>query len=61
MKPKELRTARRQMGLSQTALGKEIGLTQTYISMMERGVKPIEKRTAMAVELLKLKKHRKKT
>lgn len=50
MQPDELLAARRTMGLTQGELAERLGLTPQFIGMMERGEKPIEKRTALAVQ-----------
>lgn len=50
----ELKHARRRLGLSQQTLAAELGLTQTFIGLMERGEKPIERRTELAVRCLLL-------
>ena len=36
---KEIRTFRNELGLSQTAFALKLGVTQTYISLMEGGAK----------------------
>ncbi len=47
-----LRNARHKLGMTQTELAKELGMTQNSISRMELGVMRIEKRTEMAVAWL---------
>ena len=54
MQGDELRALRKQMGMTQGALATELGLTTTFIGMMERGEKAIERRTEMAVRYLLL-------
>lgn len=49
MTPLELKQARQSLGLSQQALAAELGLTRVFIGLMERGEKPIETRTELAV------------
>lgn len=49
MQPSDLRALRKSAKMTQAELGEAIGLTQGYIGEMERGEKPIEKRTAIAV------------
>lgn len=45
----ELKQARQSLGLSQAALGDELHLSRVMIGLMERGEKPIEKRTELAI------------
>lgn len=52
MKGDGLRTIRKGLGLSQRAMAEALGLTETYVGMMERGVKQIERRTDLAVRYL---------
>ena len=40
--------------MTQGELAEALGLTTTFIGLMERGVKGIEKRTELAVRYLKL-------
>ena len=49
MKGKELKEARQKLGLSQSALAYAIGMSRVMIGLMERGDKPIEKRTELAI------------
>lgn len=49
MQPDELKAVRTEMGLTQGELAQRLGLTPQFIGMMERGDKPIEQRTALAV------------
>lgn len=53
MQGNELRECRKSLGLTQEQLAETLGLTQTYIGLMERGAKPIEPRTALAVYYLR--------
>lgn len=48
----ELRALRKQMNLRQAPLAEALGLTPQFIGMMERNVKAVEPRTAMAVRYL---------
>ncbi|SMF70471.1 helix-turn-helix domain-containing protein [Allosphingosinicella indica] len=48
MQGDELRQLRKAAGLTQGELAKRLGLTETFIGMMERGAKPIELRTQLA-------------
>jgi DNA-binding transcriptional regulator YiaG len=52
MQPDELKAIRVQLGLNQGKLAATLGLTGQYVGMMERGQKPIEPRTALAVRYL---------
>lgn len=49
MQPLELKAARQELGMTQQELAEALGLTPQFIGMMERGEKPIEQRTALAV------------
>lgn len=49
MQAEELRALRKRAGLTQGQLAEVVGLSQGYIGEMERGEKPIEKRTELAV------------
>lgn len=48
----KLKAARAEMGLTQAGLADKVGLTGTFIGMMERDDKPIEPRTDLAVRYL---------
>ncbi|QAY78689.1 helix-turn-helix domain-containing protein [Sphingosinicella sp. BN140058] len=52
MTGEELKAQRKAMAMSQGGLAEALGLTGTFIGMMERGVKPIERRTILAVRYL---------
>ena len=49
MQAEELRALRKRAGLTQGQLAEAVGLSQGYIGEMERGEKPIERRTELAV------------
>jgi len=49
MQGEELRALRKGMKLRQAGLAEALGLSATFIGMMERGAAPIERRTALAV------------
>lgn len=53
MQGEELKAIRKAIGMSQGQFAEALGLTGTFIGLMERGVKPIEKRTALAVLYLR--------
>jgi transcriptional regulator with XRE-family HTH domain len=46
----ELKQARQKLGLNQIQLAEAIGMTQTYISLMETGRAGIERRTKLAIK-----------
>lgn len=52
MQGSELKAIREALGWGQRKFAEEIGMTQTYIGLMERGEKPIEKRTELAARYL---------
>lgn len=49
MQGDQLKAARQSMGLSQADLAEHLGLSRVFIGLMERGDKPIEARTELAV------------
>lgn len=49
----DMRTIRRELGLSQVELAGKLGLHQTTISRFETGELPIDERTALALDALK--------
>jgi len=54
MQPDELKALRKTLGWQQQRLDEALGLAPGYVGRMERGQKPIEKRTALAVRYLAL-------
>lgn len=52
MQGDELKALRKAAGMTQAELANAIGLTGTYIGLMERGEKPIERRTEQAVQFV---------
>jgi transcriptional regulator with XRE-family HTH domain len=52
MTPGEMRRLRARLRLTQVELGERLGLHPMTISKFERGVEPIQKQTALALELL---------
>ena len=48
----DLKEARKKLGLTQEALADRIGMTRVMIGLMERGAKPIERRTELAIRCL---------
>lgn len=54
MQGSELKAIREGLGWGQRKFAEEIGMTQSYIGQMERGEKPIERRTELAALYLKI-------
>ena len=52
----ELKAIREALGWGQRKFAEEIGMTQTFIGLMERGERPIERRTELAARYLALTK-----
>lgn len=52
MQGSELKELRKAMGMTQSALADALGLTSVFVGMMERDERPIERRTALAVQHL---------
>jgi transcriptional regulator with XRE-family HTH domain len=52
MKGEELKLLRKEIGLTQAQLATALGMTQTSVGLMERGVNPIEWRTETVVRML---------
>jgi len=50
--PAKLRAARRALGWTQPYLAEELGLTRDAVAKMEAGVRPIERRTDLAIRYL---------
>lgn len=46
----ELKALRKQAGLTQSQVAELIGLTKTFVGLMERGASSIERRTEMIVD-----------
>ena len=55
MNKEQFKNIRIAKGFTQKELGEYLGLTETYISYMENGHKPIVKRTVLAMQGLKAK------
>lgn len=53
MEKTELRAIRCSLGLTQEELGDKLGCSRRYLGNLERGVRPIETMTALAVLYLK--------
>jgi DNA-binding XRE family transcriptional regulator len=52
MQGDEMKAIRTELGMTQGEFADAIGVTPTFVGMMERGDKPIEKRTALAARQL---------
>ena len=48
----EMGQARRKLGLTQQQLGDELHLSRVMIGLMERGDKPVERRTELSMRYL---------
>lgn len=57
----ELKRARKALDMTQGELAEALGLTGTFIGMMERGERAIEQRTGMAVRHLLLQDYLRRT
>jgi transcriptional regulator with XRE-family HTH domain len=51
----DIRETRKALGLSQAALAQKLGLTQGTVSRFEAGVLPLDERTKLAIDALKMK------
>ena len=47
-----IKEAREKLGLTQIDFALRLGLTRDHISKMERGVKPVQRQTELAIECL---------
>ncbi len=54
MQGEEMRAIRKALGWTLEAMADALGMSETYVGQMERGQKPIEKRTALAVRYLEM-------
>lgn len=52
MQGNDLKEARKALGLTQGELAEQLGLSSTFVGLMERDAKPIERRTELAVQHL---------
>lgn len=50
----QLKRVRKRLGMTQNAMATALGVTTTFVGMMERGDRPIERRTAMTIVALLL-------
>ena len=53
MKGSQLLEIRKDLGLSQAAFASELGVSRTFLSLMERDLKPISRRTELSALHLK--------
>lgn len=54
MQGSQLREARKRLGWTQGRMAAELDMSATFIGLMERGDRPIERRTELAVRALEL-------
>ncbi|MAN12845.1 MAG: hypothetical protein CMN72_02255 [Sphingomonas sp.] len=54
MQGSEFRAARKRLGWTQARMAAELDMSPTFIGLMERGERPIERRTALAVRALEI-------
>jgi transcriptional regulator with XRE-family HTH domain len=54
MQGEEMRTLRKSMGWTLAKLAEELGMSEPFVGLMERGQRPIEKRTELAIRFLAL-------
>jgi predicted transcriptional regulator len=52
----DIRTIRRELGMTQTELAEALGVSQGTVSRMEAGDIPVNKRTALALRALRAAK-----
>lgn len=52
MQGQELAQKRKLLGLTQVQLAEALDVTETFIGMMERGERPVQTRTELAVRCL---------
>jgi len=55
MHPRELKTLRLALGLTQSELAAQLGVTRVFIGLMERGQKQISKRTVEGLKSVRAK------
>jgi len=55
MQGDELKAIRKGLGWTLARMAEQLGMSETYVGQMERGQKPIERRTELAVRYLALK------
>lgn len=56
MKPEELRRHREALGMTQDDLARELGVKMMTVSRWERGVYPIPRHIALAIEAIEMKR-----
>lgn len=52
MQGTDLRTIRKELGWTLARMAEALAMSETYVGQMERGQKPIERRTALAARYL---------
>jgi transcriptional regulator with XRE-family HTH domain len=60
MTGKELRRARKRLGMTQIELAEAIGMQKNSVAMIERGLRPVMKTTELAVKYLLVMSKREK-
>jgi len=56
MKPEELKQHREALGMTQDDLARELGVKMMTVSRWERGVYPIPRHIALAIEAIEMKR-----
>jgi transcriptional regulator with XRE-family HTH domain len=56
MKPEELKRHREALGMTQDDLARELGVKMMTVSRWERGVYPIPRHIALAIEAIEMKR-----
>ena len=56
MKPEELKRRREALGMTQDDLARELGVKMMTVSRWERGVYPIPRHIALAIEAIEMKR-----
>jgi len=56
MKPEELKRHREALGITQDDLARELGVKMMTVSRWERGVYPIPRHIALAIEAIEMKR-----
>ena len=56
MKPEELKRHREALGMTQDNLARELGVKMMTVSRWERGVYPIPRHIALAIEAIEMKR-----
>jgi len=56
MKPEELKRRREALGMTQDDLARELGVKMMTVSRWERGVYPIPRHIALAIEAIEMRR-----